>query len=141
MSARYLLDENVLSEPLRLTPNARVLARLDAATGQLALPTVVWHEMVYGAARLQHSRRREYIERYLAQVVLPAMPLFPYDQEAAEWHAKERARLEKRGSPPTFVDGQIAAVAATRGLILVSRNVRDFERFDGVELENWFDAD
>ncbi len=141
MSARYLLDSNILSEPLRPSPNARVLARLDAATGLLALPTVVWHELVFGAARLQASRRREYLERYLAQVVLPAMVLLPYDQEAAEWHAKERARLEKRGSPPTFVDGQIAAIAVTRGMILVSRNLRDFERFEGLELENWFDSD
>ena len=140
MSARYLLDSNILSEPLRPSPNARVLARLDAASGQLALPTIVWHELSYGAARLAHSRRREQLERYLARVILPAMALFPYDQEAAEWHAKERARLEKRGAPPTFVDGQIAAIAATRGLVLVSRNVRDFERFEGLELENWFDA-
>lgn len=140
MSARYLLDSNILSEPLRPSPNARVLARLDAATGTLAIPTLVWHELLYGAARLQASKRREYLERYLAQVVLPAMALLPYDQEAAEWHARERARLEKRGSPPTFVDGQIAAVAATRGLTLVTRNLRDFERFEGVELENWFDA-
>lgn len=141
MSVRYLLDSNILSEPVRPSPNARVLARLDAATGQLALPTLVWHELVYGAARLQHSRRREYLERYLRKVVLPAMALLPYDQDAAEWHAKERARLEKRGSPPTFVDGQIAAIAATRGLILVTRNLRDFERFEGIEVENWFDAD
>ncbi len=141
MTARYLLDTNVLSEPLRPAPNAKVLARLDAASGQLAVPTPVWHEMIFGAARLPHSRRREYIERYLARVVLPAMPLLPYDQEAAEWHAKERVRLEKRGSPPTFVDGQIAAIAATQGLILVSRNRRDFERFDAVEVENWFEAD
>ncbi len=55
--------------------------------------------------------------------------------------APQRARLEKRGSPPSFVDGQIAAIAATRGMILVSRNVRDFERFEGLALENWFESE
>ncbi|MDP2270416.1 MAG: type II toxin-antitoxin system VapC family toxin [Archangium sp.] len=141
MSARYLLDSNILSEALRPSPSRRVLARLDAATGELALPTIVWHELLYGAARLETSRRRAYLEKYLAQVVLPSMALLPYDQAAAEWHAKERARLEKRGSPPSFVDGQIAAIAATRGMILVSRNVRDFERFEGLALENWFESE
>jgi tRNA(fMet)-specific endonuclease VapC len=141
VSTRYLLDSNIVSEALRPSPNPRVLARLDAATGQLAMATIVWHELVYGAARLQTSRRRQYLEKYLAQVVLPAMALFPYDQAAAEWHAKERARLEKRGSPASFVDGQIAAIAATRGMVLVTRNVRDFERFEGLDLENWFEAD
>lgn len=139
MNARYLLDSNVVSEPLRPRPNAQVLARLDAATGALALPSLVWHELVYGTARLPASRRRNYLEQYFGEVVLPAMEIIAYDKAAADWHARERARLEKRGAPPTFVDGQIAAIAATHQLVLVTRNLKDFERFDGVQLENWFE--
>ena len=66
--------------------------------------------------------------------------VLPYDNAAAEWHARERARLEKRGERPSFVDGQIAAIAVTQSLVLVTRNVRDFDRFEDLELENWFEA-
>ena len=97
--------------------------------------------MNFGASRLPSSRRRDYLERYLSHVVGPAMQILPYDKSAAEWHAGERTRLEKRGKPPSYIDGQIAAIAVTQNLVLVTRNVRDFERFDDVQLENWFEAD
>jgi tRNA(fMet)-specific endonuclease VapC len=65
------------------------------------------------------------------------MTILPYDERAAEWHAKERARLTVLGQIPSFVDGQIAAVAKVNGLILVTRNTPDFEKFSGLKLENW----
>ena len=141
MTARFLLDANIVSEPIRPAPNAQLVARLDAATGELALPSLVWNELKFGVARMPASRRRDYLERYLSTVVEPAMQVLPYDKAAAEWHARERARLEKRGKPPSFVDGQIAAIAVTQSLVLVTRNVRDFDRFEDLELENWFEAD
>ena len=58
-------------------------------------------------------------------------------QEAALWHGKQRASLEARGLKPAFADGQIAAIAATQGLVLVTRNTSDFEVFEGLEVLNW----
>jgi tRNA(fMet)-specific endonuclease VapC len=60
-----------------------------------------------------------------------------YDQAAAEWHASERARLAARGRIIPHLDGQIAAVAATYNLILVTSNRRDFEPFEGLTIEDW----
>jgi tRNA(fMet)-specific endonuclease VapC len=76
------------------------------------------------------------LERYL-DVLAPTLAVLPYDTAAAAWHATERARLEALGRSPPFVDGQIAAIARVRGLTLVTRNVRDFSRFDGLVVENW----
>jgi tRNA(fMet)-specific endonuclease VapC len=73
----------------------------------------------------------------MANVVLATMPILPYDQTAAEWHAAERARLSAIGRVPPFVDGQIAAIAATRGLILVTNNVSDFQHFAGLVIVDW----
>jgi tRNA(fMet)-specific endonuclease VapC len=65
------------------------------------------------------------------------MTILPYDERAAEWHAKERARLTFLGQMPSFVDGQIAAIAKVNNLILVTRNTSDFKKFSGLKLENW----
>jgi tRNA(fMet)-specific endonuclease VapC len=63
--------------------------------------------------------------------------ILPYGEQAAEWHAKERARLATLGQMPALVDGQIAAIAKVNGLILVTRNTSDFNRYSGLKLENW----
>lgn len=52
-------------------------------------------------------------------------------------HARERARLDKIGAKPPFIDSQIAAIANLNGLVLVTANRKDFERFTGLELEDW----
>lgn len=138
MNVRYLLDTNIISEPLRPRPNPELLDRLAAADGRMAIASIVWHELVFGVERLAPSRRRDVLERYLIDVVAPTMEILDYDEEAAAWHARERARLQLLGRTVPFADAQIAAIAATRGLILVTRNVEDFSGFEGLELEDWF---
>jgi tRNA(fMet)-specific endonuclease VapC len=85
------------------------------------------------------SKRREQIEEYLNTAILAVLPILPYDERAAAWHGKERARLEALGRSPAFADGQIAAVAAVNNLILVTRNADDFRNFEGLRVENWFE--
>ena len=136
MSATYLLDTNVLSEPLRADPNRALLARLLRERDGLATAAPVIHELRYGAQRLPESRRRGRIEDYLSDV-LAWLPVLPYDRRAAEWHAVERARLAAEGLTPPFVDTQIAAIATTHALTLVTANLRGFQRFDGLRTEDW----
>lgn len=138
MTLRYLLDTNVVSEPLRPRPNPEVLDRLAAADGQMAITSIVWHELTFGVERLVPSRRRDVLERYLKEVVAPTLEILDYNEEAAVWHARERARLQLLGRIIPFADAQVAAIAATRGLVLVTRNVGDFSNLEGLELENWF---
>jgi len=135
---RYLLDTNVISEPVRPTPADTVLSQLDAHGGELALSAPSWHELNYGVARMAQGRRRSYLTHYLREVVRPSMPILPYDHEAARWHGEARAALETEGRAQPFVDGQIAAIAATRSLILVTRNTSDFSAYDDLHVENWF---
>jgi len=134
---KYLLDTNVVSEPLRPKPDARTLDRLKDHQGEVGIPSLVWHELHHGCARLPRSRRRRAIERYLSEVVSMSFPILGYDRPAAEWHAMQRARLAVRGRPPSFVDGQIAAIAATNDLVLVTFNTKDFGVFEDLKLEDW----
>ena len=126
-----------MSEPIKSRPNARVLAAIATHDGELATCAVVWHELRFGVARLPESEKRRALEAYLEEAIRPALPILPYDEEAAAWHARERARLERRGRPPAAADGQIAAIAHVNELVLVTANVRDFRRFSGLRVEDW----
>lgn len=135
MSRGYLLDTNVLSEPLRPRPQRRVLEWIEEHRWEAATAAPVWHELRFGCSRLPPSTRRRLLERYLDEVLRPSLPVLPYDDEAAEWHAEQRARLAGEGRTPPFVDGQIAAVAAVHQLAVVTLNPSDFRLFEGLRIE------
>jgi tRNA(fMet)-specific endonuclease VapC len=137
VSLQYLLDTNVVSEPLRPKPRTAVLRRLRLHNGEIAIAAVVWHELLYGTRRLPPSHRRQTLETYLEEVVRASMPILEYNSAAAEWHANERARLAAKGQTPPFGDGQIAAIAAVNDLTLVTFNDADFKRFEGIRVLTW----
>jgi tRNA(fMet)-specific endonuclease VapC len=137
LTIRYLLDTNVLSEPIKSHPDSHVVRAIADRDGELATCSIVWHELCYGVARLAHSAKRRAIETYLEEAVRAALPILPYDEAAADWHARERARLARRGRPPSAADGQIAAIARVNELTLITANTRDFRRFEGLKIEDW----
>lgn len=137
MSIRYLLDTNVVSEPLRPVPNTQVLTRLRLHGSEICIASIVWHELLFGCYRLPSSARRTMIEHYLFQVIIPTLPIMMYDERAAAWHAPERARLAGLGRTPSFADGQIAAVAQTNQLVLVTFNTDDFIDYADLTIEDW----
>ena len=134
---RYLLDTNVLSEAVKTNPDKSVMKKLERNQGEMVTAAPVWHELQFGCQRLPRSRKKEVIALFLNDVVRRTMLILPYDDRAAEWHAIERAQLASKGITPSFVDGQIAAIAKVNGLILVTRNIEDFKPFSGFKLENW----
>lgn len=141
MTLRYLLDTNILSEPLKPSPNTAVLEQLQSHRKSIATATIVWHELKFGCERLlSDSRKRLALEHYLDEVILATVPLLTYDEQAATWHAKERARLVNLGKTPPFVDSQIAAIASTNNLTLVTRNVADYQNFSQLAIENWHES-
>lgn len=137
VAARYLLDTNVLSEPLRPRPDPRVVAKLKAHGGELATAAMVVHEMLFGLERLAASKKKEAIGAHIEGLLASTLEILPYDLEAARWHARERARLERRGRPVSYRDSQIGAVARVHGLILVTANVGDFSPLSGLTVEDW----
>tara|TARA_Y100000588_G_scaffold65288_1_gene65214 strand:+ start:498 stop:938 length:441 start_codon:yes stop_codon:yes gene_type:complete len=139
VSLLYLLDSNILSEPMRPQPNPDVIAMLDEHGDAIAMSSISWHEMLFGVERMSIGKRRTRIEDYLLNLLGPSLPILPYDERAAAWHASERARLVGQGLHSSFADGQIASIAATNSLILVTRNIKDFKNYSGLLIENWFE--
>ena len=137
MTLKYLLDTTIVSAPVTKNPSSRVLRKLEQQSGWCGVAAPVWHELVYGVSRLPAGKRRTALEEYLQGVVRPSFPILAYDQAAAEWHGRERARLEEDGRTPPFVDGQIAAIAFTQGLVLVTANTKDFRGFADLKTADW----
>jgi len=134
---RYLLDTNIISEPLKPAPDANIINLLSTVGHQCAIASIVWHELDFGCQRLAEGKRRDTIRKYLDNVLRKNIVILPYDERAAAWHAGERARLARKGLTPPFADSQIAAIAAVNNLILVTVNVSDFHHFNGLKVENW----
>jgi tRNA(fMet)-specific endonuclease VapC len=136
VTLRYLLDTNVVSEWVKPTADAQVVARLTQHEAACAIAAPTLEELAFGMARLPPSRRRDQLEQWLAATV-DRMPVLPFDARAAWWLGVERARLARLGRPAPRADGEIAAIAVAHGLILVTHNVKDFAAFSGLRIEDW----
>lgn len=138
MTLRFLLDSNIISEPMKPKPDARVMENLSRYAGEMSTATIVWHELLFGLNRLPPSRKRQALEQYLQEEVKAKLSFLPYNEAAAEWHAQERSRLVKLGKTPSFADSQIAAIAKVNQLIVVTNNVSDYANFNDLPIENWY---
>jgi tRNA(fMet)-specific endonuclease VapC len=137
MRLRYLLDTSIVSSPISKVPDPRIVKRLKRHEQECGIAAPVWHELIYGCHRLPTGKRRTTLEAYLSDVVAVSFPILPYDEAAAAWHGRERARLEALGRPTPFVDGQIAAIASANGLVLVTVNTKHFAGFNELTVQNW----
>jgi tRNA(fMet)-specific endonuclease VapC len=137
MSLRFLLDTCIVSVPVTTHPNPEVVRRLELHSHECAIGAPVWHELSFGVRRLPRGRRRTALEVYLEEVVRAGFPILAYDEVAAVWHARELTRLEKAGKPVPYVDAQIAAIARTNALVLVTANPGDFARFIDLDVQDW----
>lgn len=132
----YLLDTNVVSETRRPRPHGAVLAWLRATPAELLfISAVTIGEIQVGIERTreQDPAKAADLDAWCEQVVRNSTVL-PMDAAVfREW-----ARLMHRRSTVLANDAMIAATARVHNLIVVTRNIRDFEGFD-VELLNPFD--
>lgn len=102
MSWRFLLDTNIISEPLRPIANSNVMTMLQQYENKIVTASIVYHELLFGCYRLPESKKRQKIEKYIKEIIEPNIPIIPYDARSAKLHATERARLMKVGKTPSF---------------------------------------
>ena len=132
---RYLLDTNLCIRSLRNRPlhQGELAAMLAEAEDDIATSTVVVMELLHGAAMsAKPTERREQVERLLAR-----MAVIDFDRHASEHAADIKAVLQKTGRLIGANDILIAGHARSRGLTLVTGNLREFSRVDGLLVEDW----
>lgn len=135
-----LLDTNVISEPLKLSGDAGVLAWIDAQLVEtLFLSTISLAELRFGIAALPPGKRKDTLHTSLEQRILPlfAGRILPFDEAASEAYALLRARARVQGQAIAPADGYIAAIAATHGLIVSTRDTGPFEAAGLTVINPW----
>lgn len=130
----YMLDTNIISDILRNPRGAA--ARRARAEGWTAICTsaIAECELAFGVKKSGAERLRDRIAAFLSNC-----RALPFDPQYSADFADIRVTLEKAGTPIGPFDLLIAAHARALGLTLVTDNVREFSRVDGLKIENWLE--
>ena len=125
-----LIDTNVVSEPWKPVPDARVLDWLDAqAIETLFLSAITVAELRFGIAAMPEGKRRTVLHDRLKDEVLPLFSgrILPFDLEASKAYATLMAAARGSGKAIGTADGYIAATALAHGFSVATRDVSPFE--------------
>ena len=123
----YLVDVNVLSEPTKSAPNAKVVDWLVAHEEDFVIDPIILGELCMGILALPAGRKRTQLEQWFTDVV-EATDCIPWDAAVSRRWATLVVALQRKGETLPVLDGMIAATALTHGLTVATRNVRDFKK-------------
>ncbi|NTF31383.1 type II toxin-antitoxin system VapC family toxin [Rhizobium skierniewicense] len=134
-TARYMLDTNIVSDVVRnpFGPAAEKLYHLSQ--DDICISSIVLSEILFGIKRKGSARLSRLVEGLLTRIAT-----VDYDPAAARHYADVRASLEQRGTLIGTTDMFIAAHALSLDIILVTNNVREFSRVEGLKIENWIEG-
>ena len=128
----YLLDTNICIYIINEQP-AQVLQRLiQAGRESLAISTVTVAELAFGVAKSTRPDSRAKLENFLSK-----FPILDWDEDAAWVYGNVRKALEAKGQRIGERDLLLACQALAIDATMVTNNTREFERIEGLKLENW----
>jgi tRNA(fMet)-specific endonuclease VapC len=133
---KFMLDTNICIFTIKNRPSV-VREAFKRHHGQMCISTITLMELIYGAEKSSSP------ERNLAEVegFAARLEVLSYDLAAAAHSGQLRAELAKAGTPIGPYDQMIAGHARSQGLILVTNNVREFDRVSGLRIEDWVSED
>ena len=131
---KYLLDTDTLIYVFKRVGNC--LARLNLENdGDIAISTINLFELEYGMGK---SDNRVKMDSYVLSLCR-RYAVLDFDRVASMQAGVTRALMHTRGTPIGPYDIQIAGIALSKDLTIVTRNTREFERVPGLRVENWYD--
>jgi tRNA(fMet)-specific endonuclease VapC len=107
---------------------------LSIPPSEIALPAIVLSEMEFGIAKSSSPRKKISQLKDFTSLV----NIIPFGPAEAKTGAQIRAKLEKKGIPIKSCDILIAACAMANDLILITHNVKEFQRIEGLRIEDWY---
>ncbi|KPB72458.1 type II toxin-antitoxin system tRNA(fMet)-specific endonuclease VapC [Pseudomonas cannabina] len=129
---KYMLDTNICIFTIKNKPLS-VRETFNLHHGQLCISAITLMELVYGAEKsLSPERNLAVVEGFTAR-----LEVLPYDNDAAAHTGMIRAELARAGTPIGPYDQMIAGHARALGLIIVTNNLREFQRVEGVRVDDW----
>jgi tRNA(fMet)-specific endonuclease VapC len=129
----YLLDTNICIYIIKKKPDEVFEKFKNLTIGDVGISSITLAELQYGIEKSSNSEKnREALEKFLTPI-----EIIDYGYEATVEYGKIRAELEKKGVPIGPLDMLIASHAKSLDVILVTNNVREFERISGLRIENW----
>jgi tRNA(fMet)-specific endonuclease VapC len=129
----YLLDTNIVSYWMR--GDLRLIQKIKRySPSELSLSTITLAEIYYGIAKspVKKKERRLKIKRIKSQ-----LEIYPFNESAALKYGEIRASLERQGQVISERDLQIAAIALSKKLCVVTHNTKEFDRIAGLKVEDW----
>ena len=130
---RYLLETNICIYVIKKQP-AKVIDKIQSEPLEdICISTITLAELEHGVAKSTHRERN----RLALLEFLTPFRILDFDQAAAQYYSHIRSDLESRGIVIGPLDLLIAAHAQSKGLTLVTNNLREFQRIKDLEMENW----
>jgi len=123
----YLVDANVLSEPTKLAPDAKVVGWLSAHEGDFVVDAIILGEICLGVLALPGGRKRAQLEAWFENVA-QTIECLPWDAAVSRRWARLVSELRRKGRVMPLLDGMIAATALQHNLTVATRNIRDFHK-------------
>ena len=129
---KFMLDTNIVIYVIKRRP-VELLEIFNAHVGQMCISIITLAELMHGVEKSSKpDRNLRNVEDFVSH-----LDILQYDDEAAMHYGDIRADLEKKGNIIGVNDLHIAGHARSKGMILVSNNIKEFERVDGLRLANW----
>jgi tRNA(fMet)-specific endonuclease VapC len=132
VSLRWMLDTDICVQVVRDRP-PELRQAFNEAADQLCISAITLAELWHGAEKsARPAHNRQVVEQFAAR-----LEVLPFAEAAAAQYGQLRAELERAGQPIGAHDMLIGAHARSQGLILVTRNRREFDRIPGLRVESW----
>jgi len=129
---KFMLDTNICIFTLKNKPGG-VRERFNLNTDRMCISAVTLMELIYGAEKSQAPER----DLAVVEGFVSRLAVLDYDAQAAVHTGQIRAELARKGTPVGPYDQMIAGHARSQGLIVVTNNLREFERIPGLRTEDW----
>ena len=130
---RYMLDTNICIYAIKHKPEQAFKRLQEHDPSEICISSVTYAELVHGVEKSKSIEKN----RLALALLLANIEIISFDSLAAENYGKIRADLEKAGNPIVSLDMMIAGHAKSLKYTVVTNNTKEFERVQGLKLENW----